>query len=221
MDKHLDFMRRTSIFQGISKEDFELLLDTLDTQLKYYTKGQIVLKSGRHVKRAGLLLEGNVEIFREGYWGDHYVIGQVELGELFAVAFASAEKSISNVTCAASMNSVILWFDLQEIFNLDDNGKYHTILIKNLMTALSLQSLNLSAKLAHITRKTTREKLLSYLSEEAWKHGSNEFDIPFDRQALANYLSVERSAMSNEISKLQKTGYITSKRNHFILHKLK
>lgn len=220
MEQHLEMMRKATIFKGISLEDFSLLLDTLDSQLKYYTKGQIVLKSGRQVKRAGLLLEGNVEIFREGFWGERYIIGDVKPGELFAVAFASAEKSVSNVTCAASMNSVILWFNLQEIFNLDDNGKYHTILIKNLMTALSLQSLNLNAKVAHLTRKKTREKILSYLSEEAWKQGSNEFDIPFDRQGLANYLSVERSAMSNELSKLQKAGYLTTKRNHFILHKL-
>ena len=220
MDKHLDFMRNTSIFKGISNEEFELLLDTLDSQLKFYTKGQIVLKAGGKVSRAGLLLEGNVEIFREGFWGAHYVIGEVNPGELFAVAFASTEKLVSNVTCAASKNCVILWFDLQEIFNLDDNGKYHTILIKNLMSTLSMQSLNISSKMSHITQKTTREKLLSYLSEEAYKNNSNEFDIPYDRQALANYLSVERSAMSNELSKLQKAGYLTSKRNHFILHKI-
>lgn len=220
MEKHLEMIRKAHIFRGIPKEEFKVMLETLDSQLKNYSAGQVVLKSGRRVRRAGLLLEGSVEICREDFWGSRRTIGSVQPGELFAVSFAAAERAVADVTCYALTGSVVLWLNLHGIFDLRDGAGYHASLISNIMSALALQNLDLNAKLTHITRKTTREKLLSYLSEEAWKQNTDEFDIPFSRQQLADYLSVERSAMSAELSRLQKQGYFISKRSHFRLLKL-
>jgi CRP-like cAMP-binding protein len=69
----------------------------------------------------------------------------------------------------------------------------------------------------HITKRTTREKLLSYLSEQSRLHGSREFSVPFDRQGLADYLSVERSALSAEMSRLKSEGVINYRKSHFEL----
>ena len=219
MKTHLETIRKAPIFKGIKESEMLTMLETLDSQIKHYRSGQVILKAGRRVTRAGVLVEGNVSIYKEGFWKEKYTIGMIRPGDLFAVSFAAASASVSNVTCAADEESVVLWLNLQDIFNLDDNASYHTVLIRNLMTALAVQNLNLSAKMAHITCRSTREKLLSYLSEESWIQNSDDITITLNRQQLADYLGVERSAMSAELSKLAKEGYFDYKRNHFILKK--
>jgi len=90
-------------------------------------------------------------------------------------------------------------------------------LIRNMLTIAARKSLNLSRRIMHTSSKSIRGRLLSYLSFQATQHGCREFDIPFNRQQLADYLSVDRSAMSNELSKMQRDGIITVDRNHFVL----
>lgn len=214
---HIERIRKAPIFHGIREKDFLPLLDSLDSQLKHYPKGQIVLKSGRKTNRAGLLLEGNVSVYREGFWNQRYLIGEVMPSELIAISFAASNSTTANVTCLAATSCVILWFHIQDLFSQHASSISHTTMIQNIMSALAMQNLNLGAKVAHVTQKTTREKLLSYLSEEYWKHGTEQFDIPYSRQELADYLSVNRSAMSNELSKLRKEKYLITKKNHFIL----
>lgn len=219
MKNHQDRILNASIFQGVSKEDFPLMLETLDSQLKNYHQDQVIIKTGSPVKRAGLLLEGAVNVYREGFWNEPFLVDQITPGELFAISFASMKDGYANVTCITKAHSVILWFNLYEIFQMDDNRAYHTILVQNLMQILAQQTMATNEKLNHITQKSTRLKLMSYLSSEAARQNSATFDIPFDRQGLADYLGVERSAMSNELSKLKKDGYLIATKNHFQLIK--
>ena len=98
-----------------------------------------------------------------------------------------------------------------------NNCPFHNKLIRNLMHDLAQKALMFHRKIDVISRRTTREKLLSYLNYEARRQGSGSFDIPFDRQGLADYLEVDRSGLSLEISKLRKEGILESRKNHFTL----
>ena len=92
------------------------------------------------------------------------------------------------------------------------------MVIQNLFYAISVKNRSLVQKLGHMSRRTTREKLLSYLSEQAKKQGTSSFEIPFNRQQLADFLSVDRSAMSNELCKLRDEGLLSFERNRFQLY---
>ncbi len=193
------------------------MLETLDSQLKYYRSEQIVIPAGRKVRRAGLLLEGSVKIYRTDFWNEKHFLERISPGRVFLESFACTEKRVTNIFVQAEVPSVILWFNIQDILKLDDSCSYHSILIRNLMNEISAKNIDLNAKIVHMTQHTTKEKLLSFLSEESIRQNSSEFDIPFDRQQLADYLSVERSAMAAVLSSLVRDGYLKTKKNHFVL----
>jgi CRP-like cAMP-binding protein len=217
MEKHMRLIRQARIFKGISDADFDSMLATLDSQLKHYRKDQQILTAGRHVPRAGLLLEGQASVTHDSFWQDSCLLEQVQAGDLFGESFACVRKSVANITITASTPCVVLWFNLYDILSLEDGGAYHAILIHNLMNDIAGKNLLMNRKIMHMQRKTTREKLLWFLSDQSEYFGSAEFDIPYDRQQLADYLGVERSAMSAELSKLRREGYLESHKQHFLL----
>ncbi|MCR5230348.1 MAG: Crp/Fnr family transcriptional regulator [Solobacterium sp.] len=214
---HLDLIRKAHIFRGVPAAEFTTMLESLDSQLKSYRSGQIVIPAGRRVRRAGLLLEGSVTVYRTDFWSEKHFLETIRPGSIFLESFACAEKRVTNIFVRADIPSVILWFNIQDILRLDDSCDYHSILVRNLMNEISAKNIDLNAKIVHMSQHTTKEKLLSYLSEESIRQNSSEFDIPFDRQQLADYLSVERSAMAAVLSSLVKDGYLKTKKNHFIL----
>ena len=96
--------------------------------------------------------------------------------------------------------------------------QFHNRLVKNLLTVVARQNIRLSSKIQVMSQRTTREKLMTYLLGQAKIAGKAEFTIPLDRQALADYLGVERSAMSAELSKLRKEGILDTKGSYFHLY---
>lgn len=219
MIKQLDKIRKTPLFKGVKKEDFPDFLESLDPQLKNYQSDQTIFKAGQKLRRGAILIEGNIKLYKESFWNEMIEVDEIKEGQLFALSFASNSKLPSDISAITTCSSVILWFNIQDLFQtvLDES---HQVLIQNILSSLAEQNIELNNKLLYSKRKTTREKILSYLSEQALLHHSNEFDIPLDRQQLANFLLVDRSAMSTELNKLQKEGYFTAKHNHFILYKL-
>lgn len=209
------------LFKGIPEDEFEQMLTTLDSQLKYYAKNQIIMEEGQPINRAGLLITGNLLTYRKNFWDEKTYGDPIEPDEIFCESLACSYNISANMTIEASIPSVVLWFNINEILNLNDDCAYHTTLIKNLMNEFARKNLRLTEKINHMEQSTTKEKLLSYLSLCSARNNCNEFDIDMNRQELADYLCVERSAMSNELSKLRKSGYLDTKRNHFILYKLK
>lgn len=221
MKNEIDIIRSARIFKGIPADEFELMLATLDCQLKHYHSRQTILSPGRHISRAGFLLEGCVDINHESYWNDHTLLRTVNRGELFMESFACVRGAVSDFSVVAKKESIVLWFNLYDIMNLEDGGQYHSILIRNVISELASHELSLNHRMIHLGQHSTKEKILSYLSEQAFQNHSSEFDIPLDRQQLADYLSVERTAMSAELSKLHKAGYLDCNKNHFVLHQRK
>ena len=217
MIKQIDKIFKNPLFKGINKDiDYEVL-EVLGTQLKNYSKDQYVFKAGKKIKRAAILIEGKVVLTRENYWKEESIVQEVKPGELFALSVSTNSSISTDINAKCLESSVILWFHTEYLFMHEETSKYHSIIVKNLLSILAKQYIELKAQVWNISQDTIRNKLLSYLSLEASQKHTNEFDIPFNRQELANHLCVDRSALSTELNKLQKEGYFIVKKNHFTL----
>lgn len=220
MEKYFDLLMTSSLFGGIEREDLGSLLGCLQAQILTAEKGEPVFLEGDKAGFVGLVLEGSVQIVRDDYYGSRSVIALAERGDIFAEAFACADVEYMPVSGYCLQNCRILMLSCRKMLTVCSNAcRFHNQLVKNLLQVVARKSLNLSQKIQFMSQRTTRQKLLAYLSDQAKKAGSREFTIPLDRQALADYLGVERSAMSAELSKLRKEGVLETKGSRFTLLK--
>ena len=186
------------------------LLDCLDARERAYEKGAWLLRRGEWTDRLGLVLSGTVHILREDFWGSRSIVGLAGPGEIFAESYALAGEPLE-VSVLAASDARVLFLRVETA--LTGCGQ----LTRNLTALLAEKNLTLTRKMRHMARRTTREKLLSYLSAQALRSGGPEFDIPMDRQQLADYLAVDRSAMSAALGKLRDEGVLEFRKNHFRL----
>ena len=218
MEKYFDVLLKTPLFSGISREELASRLGCLGARVVNVAKGDPVFLEGDPAGFLGLVLEGSVQIVRDDYYGNRSVLTHAEAGELFAEAFACAKVDTMPVSCYALRDSNVMLLTCQKMLTVCSNAcRFHNQLVKNLLRVVAQKNLNLSRKIQFMSQKTTREKLMAYLLDCAKRVGSSEFVIPFDRQTLADYLSVERSAMSAELSKLRRDGILESTGAHFRL----
>lgn len=216
---HLAVAKASPLFYSIEEAELNGLLGCLRAKTCSYEKGAFLLRAGEPVTGFGMVLTGRVQVTREDLYGTRTLLTQLEAGDLFAEAFAFANAPVMPVTVEAASECTALFFDHTRMLAPCANGcAFHTQLIRNMMGILAKKNLMLNSKIQHISRRTTREKLLSYLNEQAHIHKSPQFIIPFDRQELADYLCVERSAMSAELSRLQKEGLLSYHKSAFKLH---
>ena len=165
-----------------------------------------------------VLVEGELHIQTEDYWGNRTIVSRIGVGELFGEAYLSPAVGSMQNDIVAVADSTVIFFDVRRVMTTCSSAcRYHNMVVQNLFYAISEKTQHLMKKLGHMSRRTTREKLLSYLSEEAKKQHSRSFDIPFNRQQLADFLSVDRSAMSNELCKMRDEGIIEFHKNRFTL----
>ena len=185
MKKYLDILKLSKLFAGINENEIEDVLFCLSAKKRNYRKGEYVFRAGEHISSVALLLEGSVHIQREDYWGNLSILNKVFKGEVFGEAYAiSGSCAILNNVVAVE-NSVILFLDFNRIFTVSPSEcKFYPVLIQNFFALLAEKNRILAQKLGHMSQRTTREKLLSYLSEQSIKSGSPSFDIPFNRQSL-------------------------------------
>lgn len=212
------FIINTELFAGCTEQEAREMLSCLGAVEKTYAKESIIYYTGQFVRKLGILLSGGINIVRTDVWGNQDLIGHIEPGDIFAETYAciSGEPLLADVVTLE--RSEVLFLDVWKVMSTCSSScAHHQRLIRNLVTIMAVKNLNLAQKINHITPKTIRERLLSYLSWEAVHKGKNSFDIPFNRQQLADYLSVERSALSAELSRMQKDGLLTYKKNHFNL----
>ena len=218
MENLEQFLMGTPLFSGIEQHEIHTMMQCLSPFQKKYHKGEIITEEGANLTTLGLVISGQVHVEREDYWGNRSILGIVGEGDVFGEAYAvPGSEPIPNFIVAAK-DSEILFLDTQHVLTMCGNScHYHNMLIQNLFMILAGKNRGLAGKLRHMSRRSTRDKLLSYLSEQSLRNHTKTFDIPLDRQQLADYLSVDRSAMSAELSKLQKDGFIEYKKNHFTL----
>ena len=218
MEKYTDVLKNTKLFAGVGEEEIGTMLDCLGAVLRHYKKGDYVYRAGEYVHSLTVLVEGSLHIQKDDYWGNRAILGDVAVGEMFGEAYVSPDSGALLNDVVAVEDSAVLFFDIQRILTVCPSAcKFHSKVIENLFFAISEKNRKLVQKLSFMSNRTTREKLIAYLSEEANRQNSSVFTIPFNRQQLADYLSVDRSAMSNELCKMRDDGLIKFDRSKFTL----
>jgi CRP/FNR family transcriptional regulator, dissimilatory nitrate respiration regulator len=218
MNKYLPVLQTIDLFRGLSGEDILALLACLGAQAWSCDKGQMVFASGESTSRFGIVLTGQVQVVQDDYYGNRSILSQMGPGQLFAESFACAEIRPLPVSVIATLESELLFIDCRRLAAPCARAcGFHSQLIKNMLTIVSQKNIALTQKIQLTARRTTRAKLLAYLALEAKKAGSQSFAIPFNRQELADYLAVERSAMSAELARLREDGLLRYHKNQFEL----
>lgn len=212
------FLTTTPLFHEMSTDEIKLLLPCLHAQVKTYKKGNYIYHAGSSVSQVGIVLSGSVNIVVDFYWGNSNIFGHIGKGDIFAENYAAIPDSKLYNDVVAAETTEILFLDFNKLLRPCKKGcAFHHQIIHNLVRISALKNLNLSSRMMHIAPKTIRDKVLSYLSQTAIQTNQMHFTIPFSRQELADYLGVDRSALSGELSKMQKDGLIQFRKNHFIL----
>ena len=208
----------TPLFSGIPEAQLPALLGCLAPRMQQYLAGHLIFAEGSPAGQIGLVLAGRVQIVQEDFYGNRHIIAALGKGELFAEAFACAQVENLPVSVFAVKDCTVLLFRAQHILHpCQSSCDFHQKIVLNLLQNMARKNLAMNQKLLLLSRKTTRQKLMAYLSAQAKAAGKSEFMIAFDRQQLADYLGVERSAMSAELSKLAKEGFLRTRKNHFTL----
>ena len=218
MKEMLSVLRTSGIFFGISEEETEKMLHCLEMRPETFQKDEYILRAGDRVEAFGLVITGKVLIIQEDFWGNRNILAAVGAGHCFAETFACSPGAVLNVSVIAETNVQVLFLNVKRILTTcPSTCSHHSRMIRNLLSELAEKNLRLNEKITHLGQRSRRAKILSYLSAEAQRHGSAEFDIAFSRQQLADYLSVDRSGLSMELSRMQEEGLLEYRKNHFVL----
>jgi len=194
------------------------MLTCLDARVEHFDKKYTILTEGKPARFIGIVLSGTAQIMRIDYYGSRSILSEIGPSEVFGEAFACAEVQAVPVTVVANEPCEVMLIDCSHILHTCSNHcGFHERLIFNLMKDLAEKTILFHQKIEIISKRSTREKLMTYLLLQAKKAGSDSFLIPFDRQELADYLEVDRSGLSAEISKLRKEGILESEKNRFTL----
>ena len=213
------FLANTPLFHGIKEVEISEMLHCLNAREKKYKKDEIIFRAGTSVSEIGLVESGSVNIVVNFYWGNSHIFGHVGKGQVFAENYAAIPGQELVCDVVASEDTEVLFLSMNKMLTTCQRGcAFHSLVIHNMLRISAQKNLNMSSRMMHTASKSLRDRLLSYLSEQATLNGSAHFKIPFDRQQLADYLAVDRSAMSNELSKMQKDGLITYHKNEFTLN---
>ena len=215
-----EFLATTQLFNGSKPEQIEAMLGCLGARERHFEEGARIHRMGDVIATAGLVLEGGVRIERVDVWGNVSVIGVKGAGGMFGEAYAAVPAEPLMVDVIAVEGTTVLFLNLAKVLATCPHAcPHHSRTSANMTAIIARQSLALSRRMLHVAPKTIRGKVLAYLSDIAERTGKREFDIPFDRQRLADYLGVDRSALSAELSRMQKAGLIETRRSHFVLKK--
>jgi len=210
-------IKSVELFEGIEGSDIELMLDCVDAEIKKFRKGSILLLTGDKPRYVGALVSGELHITREDSEGNRSLIAVVAPGQVFAEALCCADVSESPITVTAGAGSSVLLLDFSRLLRTCPNScAFHSRLIRNMLELIANKNLFLQSRLEIISLKTIRAKVFRYLEDFTVKQG-NEITIPLNREQMADYLCVERSALSHELARMKKDGLIDYRKNRFIL----
>lgn len=211
---------KSPLFKGFSEADFSIFLEKGIILEKNLEIGEYLFHYGQIIDEICVVKKGLIQIELNDFWGSRTVFDNVASGEVFAETYAVTKEPLI-VEVKAIEKTEILMISMEKL-SKDLNSHINDLQTKfftNLMKISFNKNLNLSRKIMHTSFKTVRGRLISFLSYQAGKNCSNEFEIPFDRQTLADYLNVDRSAMSKELGKMVQEGLLETKKNHFLLKK--
>lgn len=218
MKKFIPILKKTKIFAGVGDEEIASMLSCLNARLKSYKKGEYVLRQGEHLSDITVLVEGKLHIQKDDYWGNRSILSVLDVGDMFGEAYVAPDSGALLNDVVALEDSTVIFFDVKRIITACSSAcRFHALVVQNMFFAISEKNRKLVQKIGHMSKHSTREKLFSYLSDEAKKQNKSAFTIPFNRQQLADFLSVDRSAMSNELCKMRDEGLLRFNKNYFEL----
>ncbi len=218
MEKYYNQIKSSPLFFGMSDEELEGILKCFNAYIKSYQSGEIIIRQSDIISSLYLVLEGKVNVEKDTYWGRRIIISKLGVNDNIAMSFVASKSMESTIDAVAAADTKLLVLNYEKCTSMCQNAcTRHKVLINNMFEILAKENLNLLQKIENVSQKSIRDKLLTYLSNEARKNKNNSFEIPFNRQDLADYLNIDRSAMSFELSKLQKEGLIQYDRNQFFL----
>lgn len=221
MEKYIEILKRTQLFSGVSDTEISAMLSCLQAKLLTFQKGDYVFREGQHIDHITVLVKGKLLVQHDDFWGNRSIVNVIRVGEMFGEAYVAPESGSLLNDVIAEEDSAVIFFDVRKILTVCSTAcRFHSIVIQNLFFAISEKNRKLVQKIGHMSKRSTRAKLLSYLSEEAKRQNSSHFTIPFTRQQLADFLCVDRSAMSNELCKMRDEGLVQFDKNQFTLFSL-
>ena len=220
MKDFLPILQGNTLFEGISGEDIQRLFDCLQAKSAVYKKNAFIFRAKTPVKSVYLLLRGSAHIIEDDFWGNQTIVETLRAPVFFGEAYvlSGAKEHLVNVTAAE--DSEVLLIDPVRFFKACPNAcAFHAKLIQNINTVLAKKIVLLTQKLLHIGQRSIRKKLISYFSMCAAREKSSHFTIPYTRQQLADYLCVERTALSHELARMRQEGLISCEKRQFTLLK--
>lgn len=212
-------LTKIALMQGLNEQEISLILNCLQAKIKKYEKGETIFQEGEKIEEIGIIFSGTVMVQRNDYWGNRSIVALLGEMDVFGETFACLNQA-SDVQVIAEESSEILFLQVNRVLTTCSSScQFHNRLIRNLLEICARKNYQMNVKVEILSQKTTREKLLTFLSRQAIYLGKQQFEIPFNRQQLADYLSVDRSAMTVELGKLKKEGIIDFQKNVFTLNR--
>lgn len=212
-------LTKIALMQGLNEQEISLILNCLQAKIKKYEKGETIFQEGEKIEEIGIIFSGTVTVQRNDYWGNRSIVALLGEMDVFGETFACLNQA-SDVQVIAEEASEILFLQVNRVLTTCPSScQFHNRLIRNLLEICARKNYQMNVKVDILSQKTTREKLLTFLSRQAIRLGKQQFEIPFNRQQLADYLSVDRSAMTVELGKLKREGIIDFQKNVFTLNR--
>lgn len=219
-DNVVDLIAEIPLFRGMSSAEKEEFLSSANYKIKSYKKGELIFREGQTSEYMGIVLEGMAVVEHSDVWGNNTVLGSAKGGEVFGEVYAALPQTPLLISVTAAENTKVMLIDISDILNGASGGEGYKIrILTSLLKICAKKSLELSRKILHSGSKTIRGRLMSYFSECVQKTDGYNFKIAYNRQQLADYLGVDRSAMCSELSKMQKDGIISYHKNSFCIRR--
>ena len=209
----------TPLFAGIAPEDRVTMLGCIGYHIGTFSKGDIVAFEAEKIRHVGVVLSGSVDMIKEDVWGNRTMLVRIGKDQVFGETFACGQDNLSLVTFAVSEDARILFIPFDRAMrNCTMSCDFHHRLIENMVGIIANKNRDLMKKVEVVSKRSIREKLLAYLSIQAQNQQSRYFEIPLGRLELAEYLCVDRSALTRELAKMKEEGLLDYDRNCFRLH---
>ena len=210
-------LENIALFQSLTRQEIGLALEVLGHRERSYEKNERIFRAGETTEAAGVVLSGSVTVESNDVWGNRTVLSHIGPGEFFAETYAVVPGEVLSVDVRANEPSRVLFLRLGALVRQAESAGWRGAMVRNLLMISARKNLQLSRRAFQTAPKSARGRIMAYLNAVAVQKGDMEFDIPFDRQQLADYLNLERTSLSKELSRMAAEGLIRTRKKHFVL----
>lgn len=214
-----DLLLKSYIFKGMDERQLKDALTYLNAREVFYKKGENLIMLSNPINEFAVVLSGAVQVSCDDINGNRMIMTTVARGDMFSESLAVTACRESPINATAAEDTWILWLSADIIRRNESDNPVKNMIVLNFINAVANKCLMMNDRVQILSKKTIREKVITYLSQVSEQGKKLELKIPFDRQGMADYLGVERSALSRELSRMEKEGIISYKKNIFTILK--